>query len=266
MSRTGLDVVDIGGETETRPHALVFVHGAWHAGWCWEQHFLSFFVEHGFRVVAPSLRGHGNSPSDKPLRMYSIADYVRDVAGVVAALPTPPVLIGHSLGGFVVQKYLEKSDAPAAVLMASTPPRGQLGSLLRSIRRHPWRSTKFAITGDPADLCGTPAGARETFFSDDAPDEVVEAFMGQVQPDSTRAVMFDTVLGDLVRTHRVRTPLLVVGGERDRLYTPADVRRTAAAYATEPVLFPGMGHELMLEPDWRIVADRIELWLALRGF
>lgn len=60
-------------------------------------------------------------------------------------------------------------DAPAAVLMASIPPRGQLHSLLRSIRRHPWRSTKFAITANPSDLYGTPAGAREFFFGMDSP-------------------------------------------------------------------------------------------------
>ena len=46
----------------------------------------------------------------------------------------------NHLGGFVVQKYLANHEAAAAVLMASTPPRGgQLGSIVRMIRRHPWR-------------------------------------------------------------------------------------------------------------------------------
>jgi non-heme chloroperoxidase len=37
------------------------------------------------------------------------------------------VLIGHSMGGMVLQKYLEKREAPAVVLMSSVPPQGLLG-------------------------------------------------------------------------------------------------------------------------------------------
>jgi pimeloyl-ACP methyl ester carboxylesterase len=260
-----LELLDKGSVSETHMHPLVFVHGAWHAGWCWEENFLDFFADRGFRVLAPSLRGHRRSPSGRALWMCSIADYASDVASAVEALPSAPILVGHSLGGFVVQKYLETHDAPAAVLMASTPPRGHLPSLLRSIRRHPWRSTKFAVTANPSDLYGTRAGAREYFFGNDAPDSLIDAFTSQLQPDSTRAVMFDAVVGDLVNTKRIRTPMLVVGGELDQVYTPGEVRRTAAAYDTEPVIFPGLGHELMLEPDWRVVAGCIESWLVSRG-
>ena len=65
-------------------------------------------------------------------------DYVSDVASVADQLPHNPVVIGHSLRGFVVQKYLESSDAPAGVLMASAPPQGALKPSLRMMRRHPW--------------------------------------------------------------------------------------------------------------------------------
>ncbi|MFG1934253.1 alpha/beta hydrolase [Mycobacterium sp. NPDC048908] len=261
-----LEVIDKGRETETRTHPVVFVHGAWQAGWCWEENFLDFFVERGFRVLAPSLRGHGRSTADKPLWRCSIADYVSDVSSAVEALPSRPILVGHSMGGFVVQKYLETHDAPAAVLMASTPPRGQVSSLMRSLRRHPWRSTKFALTSDPWDLCGTPAGTRGFFFGKDTPDGLIDAFTKRIRPDSARAVMFDTVVGNLVTTQKIRTPMLVLGGQEDQVYAPNEVRRTAAAYGTEPVFFPGVGHEMMLDPNWRAVAICIDSWLASRGF
>jgi pimeloyl-ACP methyl ester carboxylesterase len=89
------------------PVPLLFVHGAWHAAWCWDEHFLDFFADKGYRALAVSLRGHGNSPTLKPLRSCSIADYVHGVASVADSLPTTPVLIGHSMGGFIVQRYLE---------------------------------------------------------------------------------------------------------------------------------------------------------------
>jgi pimeloyl-ACP methyl ester carboxylesterase len=149
--------------------------------------------------------------------------------------------------------------------MASAPPRGQLRSLLRSIRRHPWLSTKFAVTAKPSDMYKSPADARELFFGDKASDTLVETVAARLQSDSMRAIMFDMVAGNLVNTKEVRTPILVIGGEEDKIYPPDDVRRTAEAHDTEAVFFPDMGHEMMLEPDWSVVAGCIESWLGLRG-
>jgi pimeloyl-ACP methyl ester carboxylesterase len=91
----------------TRPNPLLFVHGALHGAWCWNVHFLDYFARHGFASHAVNLRGHGNSEGREKLRWIRIADYVNDLADAVQKLPSPPVLIGHSLGGFVIQKYGE---------------------------------------------------------------------------------------------------------------------------------------------------------------
>ncbi|WP_172826700.1 alpha/beta hydrolase [Mycobacterium sp. 1423905.2] len=260
-----LEVIERGQSSEMHPTPLLFVHGAWHGAWCWDEYFLDYFAGRGFRVLAPSLRGHGGSPVEKSLRLCSISEFVADVTMVAQRLPRPPVLVGHSMGGFVVQKYLESHDTPAAVLLASAPPRGQLGSLLRSVRRHPWRAMKFAITGNPADLCGSPAGTREMFFGSRAPDHLVEMTAARLQPDSMRAIFFDMVAGDLVDTRKVNTPMLVMGGTGDEVYSARDVRRTAEAYQTSPVLIPHAGHDIMLEPGWSTAAVTIESWLGQHG-
>ena len=62
--------------------------------------------------------GHGASPTSKPLHKVSIADYLDDVRSVAGDLGGGPVLIGHSLGGFVIQRYLEERSALAAVWWA----------------------------------------------------------------------------------------------------------------------------------------------------
>src|SRR5256885_7196013 len=99
-----LEVVDKGAASPAHPAPLLFVHGAWHAAWCWDEHFLSYFAEKGYRAVAVSLRGHGSSSTDKPLRACSVADFVEDVGPVAHSLPTPPVIIRHSLGGPILPK------------------------------------------------------------------------------------------------------------------------------------------------------------------
>jgi pimeloyl-ACP methyl ester carboxylesterase len=118
-----LELVDRGSCSDAHPTPLLFVHGACHGAWCWDEHFLDFFADNGYQVIALNLRGHGGSPVLKPLNKCTIADYVDDVRSVAATVPTTPVLIGHSMGGFIVQKCLETGKAPAAVLMSSAPPR-----------------------------------------------------------------------------------------------------------------------------------------------
>ena len=65
----------------------------------------------------------------------------------------------------------------------------------------------------------------------------------------------------LPRPHRVRVPVLVIGAGRDAIFTIDEVRRTARAYRTEAEIFPGMGHDMMLDEGWCSVADRVDAWV-----
>lgn len=259
-----LEVIERGSVSESHPVPLLFVHGAWHAAWCWDANFLTFFADMGYRAVAPSLRGHGNSSSDKPLRALSVADFVEDIAAVADSLPTPPVIVGHSMGGFFVQKYLESHDCPAGVLMSSMPPRGNFGASWRWLRARPWQFTKLMVTGKALPYIGTPQGARDKFFSARTPEADVVKYAALLQEDSARAAL-DCFVLDRPHPARVRTPMLVLGADEDNAHTREEVLDTARAYGTEAEFFPDMGHDMMLEPGWGAVAQRIHTWLGARG-
>jgi pimeloyl-ACP methyl ester carboxylesterase len=258
-----LEVIDKGTAAPGHPVPLLFVHGAWHAAWCWDEHFLDFFAARGYRAVAPSFRGHGNSPTPKRLRDCSFADYLDDVVSVARSLPTPPVLVGHSMGGVIVQKYLETNDAPAAVLMASMPPQGYLRSGLRWLRRHPVHFAKLTLTGRSLAYVSTPELARERFFCAHTPEPLVRRYAARLQEESARSGLDGLVT--LPKPDRVRAPLLVLGAEEDGAVTRDEVVATARAYRTEPEFFAGMGHDMMLETGWQAVAERIDGWLGARG-
>ena len=258
-----LEVIDKGSSGEAHPAPLLFVHGANHAAWCWDEHFLDFFADKGYRALAVNLRGHGGSATSKPLRKCSIADYVDDVASVADTLQARPVVIGHSMGGFVVQKYLESHEAPAGVLVASFPPGGSAGMTLRRMKRHPWLSIKAAITGKQLPGLNTPKLAREAFFCSHTPESEVLRCAAQLQEESSNALL-ETVFPNRLKPERVTTPLLVLGAESDGGVTPNEVRATARAYRTEAEFFPDMGHDMMLEPGWAAVAQRIHTWLETR--
>jgi pimeloyl-ACP methyl ester carboxylesterase len=258
-----LELIDKGSVTGSHPVPLLFIHGAWHAAWCWNEHFLDFFAARGFRAAAVSLRGYGASTLSQRLNSVSIVDYLDDLRSVVGMLDAEPVLVGHSLGGLLVQKYLESHRAPAAVLLASYPPQRMLRMAIafRAVRMHPWLTIRANLVGTTADLVNTPRLAREKLFCAGTPPATVESCAARMQPVSGRAV------GVLLRvqTSRVTTPILVLDGDSDATLTKEEVRATARAYGAHAEFFPNMGHNLMLEPGWQEVAERIHAWLAARG-
>jgi pimeloyl-ACP methyl ester carboxylesterase len=229
---------------------LLFVHGAWHGAWCWQERWMPAAAERGWRTYAVSLRGHGGSGGGDHLTFSPLRYYEHDVLQAITQLPAPPVLVGHSMGGVVVQHVLERyRSAPAGVLVATVPPRHGL-EVLGSFARHHPASLARALTG------GRPSG--EALFGPHADDATVRRTEERMGPESWLALQ-QLVLPRRARTSR--SPVLVLGGGDDTITPPSALVRTARHYGTKARLFRGMGHDLMLEPAWRDPLDAMLGWL-----
>lgn len=92
---------------------------------CWEVYYLDYFAEKGYHAIAISLSGPGASKGGDRLYTLAISDYVQDVASIIATMDQEPILVGHSMGGLIIQDYLKLpgSRTKAAVLMASSRPK-----------------------------------------------------------------------------------------------------------------------------------------------
>lgn len=238
-----------------RPTPLLFIHGAWHGAWCWDEYFLPYFAEHGYEAHALSLRGHGKSAGQ--VRWVSALDYVNDVEQVARSFSRMPVLIGHSLGGYVVQKYLAGRRAPAAALLASVPVNGILRFMLRHTAQHPASALKTMLRLNPYWLIGTPELSRAVLFSPDTPHTA--AYHDRLQAESFR-VALDALLLDLPEPARVSVPLLMLAATQDAVFTQQEQEFTAAVYGA-PLYWFEMAHDMMLEPGWQQPADRLLSWL-----
>jgi pimeloyl-ACP methyl ester carboxylesterase len=128
------------------------------------------------RLLWPEPARHGASPGKERLRWTRLQEYVGDVAKTAAQLPTQPVLVGHSMGGFVIQKYLEHHTAAGAILVAPIPPTGVLRATLRTARHHPMQFVKVNVSLRLAPLFATPELVRDLFFSASTPDEQVNTY------------------------------------------------------------------------------------------
>ncbi len=255
-----LEIITQEPESISQAPPILFIHGMWHGAWCWAEHFMPYFAQRGYPSHALSLRGHGGSQGRDRLRWTSLADYVSDVAQVADQMDEPPILVGHSMGGMIVQKYLETHRAPAAVLLASAPPRGVIPATLRVFLRHPLAVLKANLTLSMYPVVGTPQLAQEALFSADMPEDKVTSYASRLQDEAYRAYL-DMMGLNLPRPQRVETPLLVLGAKNDMIISRKDVETTARAYGVQAVFFPDMAHDMMLEAGWQGVADRILAWL-----
>lgn len=234
---------------------ILLVHGAWHGPWCWDN-FVRFLTERGHRVHAVRLRGHDRPPGRIWHRVHH---YVDDLRRAVAEFPEPPILVGHSLGGLVVQKYLEQNRAPGAVLMASPPPGGTIKAVARQALQHPIALLKSNLLLRLKPFVNSPKLVRELYFTPDTPQKIVDHCFDNLQDESYLAFI-DTMIV-LPQPKRIRVPILVLGAERDAIITVREVQDTACAYGTEAEIFSGMGHDLMLDEGWQRVAGRVDIWV-----
>ncbi len=235
---------------------ILCIHGAYHGAWCWDEHFLPYFAERGYEAIALSLRGHGDSAGRDRIAQWKLRDYLDDVLHVAATLPEPPIVMGHSLGGALALLFLEQHEAAAAVLLAPAAVGYMRRDALRWLVRHPWASMTSFLTRDMRRLLPT---FRPHFFSPQTPTAVVEHYLGKMQEESYH-VLTDQARLKLPSLRRSDTPILLVHATYDsipRRQHEAIARHYGATLVTTP-----LGHEIMLEPEWRTVADAISEWLS----
>lgn len=243
---------------------LVFVHGAYVGAWCWAEHFLPWFAARGHAVCALSLRGHGASAGRERLHEFGLADFADDLASALEAFERPPVLVGHSMGALVVQKYLERGGAArATALLCPVPPFGILASSFSLALTRP--SLFAEINALAFGGRASRAALQEALFAGPVEAERLERYFARMQPESRRAILDMSGWG-LPQTWRTALPdTVVIGAERDVLISPMLAQTAARLLGVEYLLLPGLGHAVMLETGWRSAAEALAGWLAARG-
>lgn len=238
--------------------SLLFVHGMWGGSWYWAN-YLSAAAEAGWEAWAINLRGHHGSRPVPDLGQVSVLDYVRDVLDCLETLGEV-VLVGHSMGGLIVQKVAEGRGVRAAVALTSAAPRGIL------VLRWPVLSRMVKYLNPVfRNRAFTPsrADANALVLNRLPPDQQAWAY-DRLVPESGRAAR-ELAFGLIaVDEARVRCPLLVVGAERD-VITPVAVQRLIARkYGAEYRGVAGHGHMLMIEEGWERPFKEILEWIEAR--
>jgi pimeloyl-ACP methyl ester carboxylesterase len=244
--------------------AIVMVHGAFCGAWTFDR-FRVPFEAAGYEVIAPDLRGHAPDERASAVVGVSMADYAADIAAICAALPEPPVLLGHSMGGLVAQLAARRAPVEAVVLLAPSAPWGVAGSSLEE-----------AVTAFGVQVMGSfSSGALEPdrslmrlYSLDRMPEAEREAAIARLGRESGLAVRetlnwwLDPFMTTSVGAGPLGVPALVITGQRDVVHAPATARAIATRIGATFQIVPGMSHWLVGEPGWDAVADAALTWLA----
>jgi pimeloyl-ACP methyl ester carboxylesterase len=124
---TGLDyhVLEWGADDASLDHTVVLVHGFLDMAWGWAP-MVRAGLAGRFHVVAPDMRGHGDSDRVGAGGYYHFFDYLADLHGLVELVGRARVsLVGHSMGGSIVSYYAGAYPARVhrlALLEGTGPP------------------------------------------------------------------------------------------------------------------------------------------------
>lgn len=242
--------------------ALLFIHGAYADSRYWHINFTPFFQRAGYDCHSLDLSGHGQSAGRERLDEFGIDDYAADVAHAVAQIGEPVVLIGHSMGALVAQRYLEKASARAAIFLAPVPPLGTAGSAANLAFHHPQFFQALEATLKGQHTPDSNAMLAKIYFSPDSSGEEILDFLPLIGPESHRAVTEMALLYLRPVTRRARLPVLVVGGEEDRVFPANQLMFSAVSWQGELARIPGAGHMLPLDDHWQTTAQHMLDWMS----
>lgn len=246
------------------PAPIVMVHGAFCGGWIFDQ-FRQPFEAAGRQVLAIDLPGHEAGARPGSVTGLSMSDYARAVSAACATLDEPPILLGHSLGGLVIQLAAARTPVKALVLLAPSAPWGVTGVTLEEAVS----AVSLYALGPYWTMSIDPdyPSARMYSFDRLSKPERQKAF-ARMTPESGRALWetlnwwLDPFATTIVSAGSVKAPVLALAGGRDAVHPPSTVRQTAARIGGEVRVFKDMSHWLPGEPGWQDVAAASLRWMA----
>ena len=243
---------------------VMLVHGMFLNPRSWQQ-WQEFFERRGYDCIAPAWPLHEGDPGDlrthvpagfSSLCLNDVVQHMEEVASEHEDL----ILIGHSIGGLIVQKLINKGIGRLGVAMCSMPPAGLFSAEPAAIRTLTGASSERKAISIDADTFYEVYGNGMHQLDCEA------AWHRYVMPGHQRILR--ECMGNEARidTSAAHAPLLFVAAEEDRIIPPRICQKNANAYTdegsrTDYVEFSGRGHFIQGQPHWQEVACYIDGWI-----
>jgi alpha-beta hydrolase superfamily lysophospholipase len=256
----GIEIIKHEARSDKKPVSVLFVHGLYHGAWAFKDTLLPFFAGHGYDAFALSWQGHGNSSGRELVKKARMDDYYQDLCHAIKSVGQPVVLIGHSLGGMLVQKYLESHSSAGAVFVCTPSAKDMKAAAITLLKTFPWPMLKFIFTSNPDHLYHRKDFSSQVLFGGD-PSPTAEKVFQQLmkQPESNKVIKDSLAFKPGAPSQRI--PTLIIGGQADGSILPGSYDECAQIYSGEVKLYPAKPHELLFIPGWETIASDIVNWM-----
>lgn len=248
---------------------IVFVHGMYMNSLCWE-HWVAHFQSKGYTCLAPDWPGRNqpievlrkNHP-DPSLGGLTLSRVLQHYTNTIKTLEEKPIIIGHSMGGLIVQLLLQSDLAAAAVAIDTAPPMGVFSTKWSFLKSNWPHITPFVSQNSPIEM--TFEHFQYTFVNGYPLAEQQAAYARYVVPESRRVPRESlTARIDFKKPH---APLLFIAGSADNIIPATLNKSNQAKYrhshsVTDFKEFAGRTHFIVGQKNWEEVADYIIGWLG----
>jgi pimeloyl-ACP methyl ester carboxylesterase len=261
------------------PPPVVFIHGLWLHSTSW-QPWAEMFQAAGYATHTPEWPGAADTVAETRAHPEAQAGKgLREIIGAHAeflqSLDAKPILIGHSVGGLIVQSLMGESLGAAGVAIDPAQIRGVLPLPLSQLR------AGFPALGDPRNfkrsVSLTEAQFRYAFANAVSEDEAQQLYDAWTIPSPARPLFeaaganFNPHTPAKAHTHNnTRGPLLLISGTQDHtvpdVVTRSAYKRYKHSTAITDLRQLPRGHSLTIDSGWREVAQTAMDWLQAQGF
>jgi pimeloyl-ACP methyl ester carboxylesterase len=263
----------------TKRIPVVFVHGLWLHATSWSP-WLAPFEAAGYAPVAPGWPGEHDTVEAARLDPQRVAnrgidDIVAHLLTAIGALPSAPILIGHSLGALIVEKMIGQGAARAAIAIDPAQVQGVLPLPLARLR------VALPALANPLNRARAVSLTKDEFrlgFGSALSVEESDALFQQLAIPSPAKPLFEAAPASfrvpsapvVAAPHDRRRPLLLVSSTPGPA-VPEAVTRAAfdpsrdSLAVTELKQFEGRGASLTIDHGWHDVATACLQWLAAQG-
>jgi pimeloyl-ACP methyl ester carboxylesterase len=250
--------------------SVVLISGAFISSNCWDE-WIEYFQNQGYKCIAPAWP-FKDAPSEElrnrsatnPIASNTLTSLTDHFASFINELPENPILIGHSLGGLLVQLLLQKGFGIAGVAIHSFPPKG-ISRFRLSFLKTAWEAMVFFSSDEQSYLISFNKWRYAVSNGLDYKQQK-DLYYRYAIPESKKIMREAFKCAAKIDFKKSQAPLLFTSGGNDKLI-PASLnysnykKYATANSVTEYVEFKTHNHLVFGVPSWKEEADAILHWL-----
>ena len=255
------------------PDTILFIHGLWMTPRSWEN-WAARYESRGYKVLAPAWPGmegevEALNRDPSPIARLDVPEIVDNYARIIGGLDIPPIIIGHSLGGTLMQLLVDRGLGAAGVGVAPGTVKGVPDLPLSTLR------VSSPVLRNPFNLRKAVPLSPKQFryaFMNTATQEESDAVYRRYHVPCAAKVLSRIAFATFQRNSPVavdfsrddRAPMLFAAFEHDHIVPPKAARHNVEKYrnssaVTEFKEFPNRPH-FPGAPGWEEVADYVLTW------